>query len=376
MNNDEREGFPSCSGMEGYSLCPGKFLSERSVAKKKRRKAVVEMAEHGDTVHDLLRRHFSGETVAPEGVDPVVWKTFCKARMIAEDALAKWSCGEYPSLIVEARVWSNTWGDGFRFSGKPDIVAMIKKDGGHHILILDFKSLYGDHAKSPKNLQLRSLAAIHAMNPMIHSATVAIIQPNISSSVDFCFYSRPDLDRAIVESKAIVTASMTEGSPRVAGGVQCKYCTFKNKCDEYNAWKSGALIHPVGSLPPSTTWTPEMWMVFLEKEKEARDWIADRKAEAEEMLAENPDAIPMFALSEKGKITSTITDAIAAYKCLDDVIDRASFFRACKVTVTDLVAIVIEKTGCTETAAEKFVKERCIDFITTTESKRSITKIK
>jgi hypothetical protein len=55
-------------------------------------------------------------------------------------------------------------------------------------------------------------------------------------------------------------------------------------------------------------WTPSQRVIFLEREKDARDWLEARKEEIKALLAEKPNAVPGYGL-KPGRTLETITDA-------------------------------------------------------------------
>jgi hypothetical protein len=60
-------------------------------------------------------------------------------------------------------------------------------------------------------------------------------------------------------------------------------------------------------------WTPAQRGLFLEREKEARDWLEARKAEIRAMLEATPEAVPGYRL-RPGRTLETITDAQEVFK--------------------------------------------------------------
>jgi hypothetical protein len=54
-------------------------------------------------------------------------------------------------------------------------------------------------------------------------------------------------------------------------------------------------------------WTPAQRVLFLEREKAARDWLETRKAEIKALLAEQPEAVPGYSL-RTGRAIETISD--------------------------------------------------------------------
>lgn len=368
---DERQGFPSASSIEADSLCVGRHRAVLSVEKSAPSEKGAIYASIGNQVHELLDLWFSGKEVDEAQYSPDVLKIYHKARDIAEDAIQRWAGDNKTAISTEKRLWSSQTGR-YRFSGRLDLIVSFQNQGNHH-LILDFKALYGDVAISPKNLQLRSQAALLQLNWECASVTVGIVQPMVSGSVEFCYYDEKSMEMAVAEVGQIVKASI-DGGPRTAGEKQCTFCIFKNQCHEYAEWRS--LIAPSLSSLPVHEWKVEQKQAFLERQKSVRDFIKSTQGELKEELAANPDAIPGWRLTDFGKRSTTITDIAECYSLLSDVLSKKQFYSACSVSVTGLVSQIMEVTGCGEDAARKLINQRCESVITFDEGERFIVKVK
>jgi hypothetical protein len=372
MDNDERRGKPSASGMEVNVLCLGRHNASLAMPD-----AVKENAEavHGTNIHQLLADWFGGGT---HGImDESQAETFNSCRKLAQETIDRWAGDWSYHLSVEKRIWSESWGElnQYQYSGQADLIATLA-DGSGRELILDFKTLYGDHADSPDNLQLRTLAALRYKQNGAKEVTVGIVQPNLSREVSLTKYSESHLEMAAI-SLTSITELIIDGDERTAGEKQCQYCRAKSSCEEYSKWVRGGEEMPIElrKLPLSALWTPQQWKLFLSREKEVRDWITARKEEAKALLEENPDAIDGYTLS-KGSTTVTVNSVPSAYAQLADSISRDAFFEACSVSVTDLANAVATATGCSKDNARKFIIERNEHNITKTEGAKKLVKRK
>ena len=381
--SDERLGLPSASSMEANSLCVGRHVAQQSVPAKPKTKKAAAYASGGTSVHKCLSLYFLGKEEefkkAFAKLDSAQKETFESSKNIAENTLELWAQGSDYTLIVEERMWAPKRGkDGkFSFSGQPDLVARAEIEGFYREMILDFKSLYGDHAVAPSNLQLRTLVALRWLRHPneIVGISVGLVQPNVSKTVDLCYYDPEAMNMAVSQVWGISIDSI-KGGKRTAGEKQCQYCTFKDDCDKYAKFVKKYAPAVVRELPVSVRWTPEQWRTFLSRQKEMRQWIAARLEEATAMFQENPEAIPDFQLTPKGKVSTKITSLPKAFEQLCDTISRDAFFECCDGSVTKLSKAVAEVTKCSEAKASKFVEDRLAGIIEKTEGERFIQPIK
>lgn len=70
---------------------------------------------------------------------------------------------------------------------------------------------------------------------------------------------------------------------------------------------------PALPMVSARDWTPGQRVLFLEREKEARDWLEARKEEIKGLLAESPEAAPGYGLSI-GRKLETITNCQEVWK--------------------------------------------------------------
>jgi hypothetical protein len=107
-----------------------------------------------------------------------------------------------------------------------------------------------------------------------------------------------------------VRQSHAPNAPRAAGEEQCRYCRARETCPTRLAWLSVALPAALSPLPmiSARDWTPGQRVLFLEREKDARDWLEARKEEIKAMLAETPEAVPGYGL-KPGRTVEAITDS-------------------------------------------------------------------
>lgn len=368
LNIDTERGvYPSASGFEAYAGCANRH---QAVLKYPKPQTNSE-AQHGNEIHEHLEAWFGGGTHGI--IKEEHQRTFDLCRNLAQSTIDGWTGDQKYTLKCEERLWSSKWGENneYCFSGKTDLVA-TRDDGA--VLILDFKTLYGDYPASPDNLQLRAQAVLYWMVYGSNNICVGIVQPLVSKEVVLTRYTEASLHSAIAQIQ-LITETVIDGGDATAGNPQCNYCPAKAECTAYQDWIRQELPVELKELPLTNKWTPEQWITFIAKEKEVRDWITAKKDELKALLEANPDAVSGLGLSNP-TTTNTIISVPKAYANLNDAIGRDQFFEACSVSISDLSDAIAKATDCSKEKAKKFILERNVDNIQQTEGARRIVKRK
>ena len=255
------------------------------------------------TGHDPARKPNADETEQAEALrEQEIW-------------LAREFFGTREGLVrlVEQRLWHQfaaVRGDPERgilkTSGQFDVA--LVQPASRRALILDGKSGWLPVTPNPSNLQLRRLAALLWLQLGSREIGVGILKP-FAKLEPPCVYTEPDLERSVLELEEDVRQSHAPQAPRSAGEEQCRYCRARESCPTRLAWLSVALPPAGPSLPMSSArdWTPAQRVLFLEREKDARDWLEARKAEIRALLETTPEAAPGYGL-RPGRTLETITD--------------------------------------------------------------------
>jgi hypothetical protein len=214
--------------------------------------------------------------------------------------------------IVEHRLWYEfevAGDDGgkriLKTSGQFDVALVQPKSW--RALVLDGKSGWRPVSPNASNLQLRRLAALLWQQLGSAEIGVGILKPFARPETP-CIYTLPDLQQSVCELEEDVRQSHIPQPPRTAGEEQCRYCRAREGCPTRLAWLSAALPVTSPALPmiPARDWTPAQRALFLEREKDVRDWLEARKAEIKALLKERPEAVPGYAL-RPGRNIETIT---------------------------------------------------------------------
>lgn len=329
MDKDSRGGWTSASNAEADSLCPGRHLLQRGLPEEKSADA-----EFGTALHAALKLG------SDEGLSLDQKDLYESCEKIVEKVgeaffgVAWEMVRAHP--IKEERLWSHIDLGGtdrnvnsISHSGQVDR-AYIDTDGAK-ALILEFKSLAGTVAGSPRNQQLRDQAALVYRNFFPPDEAdglcigTAVIQPLVTHTPEICLYNRADLEQSVNEMHRRVVNSNTPGVPRVAGDAQCKFCKAKKLCPEYGQWASAQLPVPRSLVDlPMSSWNPEQWGLFLNMRLVAEKWLSQGESMAKTLLKANSDAIPGWGLKD-GAIRETVNDATALLNRLHDRWGKSHF---------------------------------------------------
>lgn len=247
FKEQERGRYTSASNALADTLCPGRHILSRDMPD-------VESgdAKHGTAIHEALRRQ------DPEGLSVDQKDIYETCNEIEAELLVRYFGEEVRGLkaspVRERRFWI-AWPDGNRHSGQID--SAHRK--GTRALIVEYKTLSGDVAASPKNLQLRDQVCLfEAGTPLLNEVAVAVIQPLATHTPEICVYAKADILRARDELYNRVNTSNKPDSPRIPGELQCKYCKAKTVCAEFQKWSGSILPAPQDLFKVSmSNWTPE-----------------------------------------------------------------------------------------------------------------------
>jgi hypothetical protein len=309
-NEPDRGQWTSASSAQADALCPGRHLAQRGLPDVR----ATDSREHGREIHEALKKQ------DPTGLSVEQVDTYDACNDIDRRALMKFFGPEIanapPTTEREKRLWVQ-WPDGLRHSGQPDLI--YRK--GVKALIVEYKTLFGDIPESSRNLQLRDQVCLYYANtPLIKEIGTMVNQPMVTREPEICLYSEEHIVRARDEMYFRVKASNTEGSHRIPGELQCKYCraAAAANCKEYRNWASEMVVvdtRLVVAIQERAVadWDPQMRAEFCERMSIAQKWLDDMKAEMKRLLAADPNAIPGWEL----KPGAAINDLINPQKIFD-----------------------------------------------------------
>ncbi len=234
-------------------------------------------------------------------------------------AEAFFKTGDELVRIVERRLWHE-----FPASSDQPDKGTLKTSGQFDVtlvhpvsrraLICDGKSGWLPVTPNPSNLQLRRLAAMLWLQIDPLEVGVCILKP-FGKTETPCLYTLSDLKHSVCEMEEDVRQCHDPNAARTAGDEQCRYCRARENCATRLAWLSTALPALSALLPmiAARHWSPAQRVLFLEREKDARDWLEARKEEIKQLLSEVPDAVPGYGL-KPGRTLENITDAQEVFK--------------------------------------------------------------
>lgn len=263
---DPRQGWTSASGAPADFLCQGRHLAQRGLQSKS-----TEDAISGSRVHEALA---TGDV---SKLDRTERETYDACKEIESKLIDRFFEGSVPVIFQHQRFWIEFHGnnpDGtdrtLKHSGEVDLCARL----GERALVIDRKTLMGQYAASPGNLQLRDYAVLVRNEfVFIKEVAVAIVQPLVTHSPELCVYHEDDLITAERQLYLRVIASNDPRSKRTPGDIQCKFCLAKGQCLEYQRWATNLLPHDGASSDslamallmntPVAQWTDEQFLLFL-----------------------------------------------------------------------------------------------------------------
>jgi hypothetical protein len=214
---NERRGLPSASAMPRIADCPGSLDICRSIPDRP-----TDDSDFGNKIHDYLAGKIPMEDLTFEQLDRAEECQKIEAKVLAQWRLRNQIPDDAAVIVTRdsERLWH--YHDGQRaYSG----VADVTYQWTDRALVLDYKTLPGDHAEASENLQLRTLACLvdRKFGYKMAVIEVAIIQPLVTHSPEVCSYDAEAMKAAHAEIGAILRAANAPDAPRRVGP-QCRFC--------------------------------------------------------------------------------------------------------------------------------------------------------
>ena len=301
----DRGAWTSASNALADRLCRGRHQAQNGLPELPQ----TEESQAGSVLHAVWTATRPAREPGPEEME--------KAQALAEqEALVArefFRNGEELVRRVEHRLWHQfpAWPDEparglLKTSGQFD-VALVHPES-RRALLLDGKSGWLPVTPNPSNLQLRRLAALLWLELGCREIGVCILKP-FGRTEPPCVYDEADLEQSLLEMEEDVRQSHAPNAVRTAGTQQCRYCRAREGCPARLSWLAAVLPSTSPALPmvSARDWSPAQRALFLEREKDARDWLEARKEEIKVLLAEAPESVPGYYL-KPGRLIETITD--------------------------------------------------------------------
>jgi hypothetical protein len=325
IKTDERQGGTSASSAPYDALCEGRHLAQKGIPED-----VDEWSTFGSEVHEALATGDNSK-LNTQQVDIFESCQEIEAKLV-KMVFGTETPAEKP--IRERRFWvrikdRQDANKVYRHSGKVDAVYQV----GPTLLVIEYKSLPGEHQASPENLQLRDQAVLASRSLKASEVFTAVIQPLVTHSPELCRYDKNALDKSEVEMCDRVRASWNPKG-RTPGMFQCKFCRATKVCKEYAAWSSDQL--PLTTRDPwqavMAEWIPEQKALAAARIPIMKKLVKDTEQFLKQSLKDDPDSIPGFFLSPGDK-RSKVSDPEALFARFVELGGTLDGFMKC-VTIT------------------------------------------
>lgn len=230
------------------------------------------------------------------------------------------------------------------FSGQFDRLYLHRnKDLTNRALVIDFKTLYGDHDPAVSNWQLRTLALLVANTYEVSDVTVALVQPWVKGQFTLAHYGAKELAEAREAILAAVAASDAPNAPRRPGN-HCQFCKGLAICPEAQARAESVVLLATAPKPLAERHPDELgnmlgWISFAEKA------IEKRKSEIKALLFADPNSVTGWRMAPGNERRVVPNNAELFFALKDEIhLEMGEFLAACKVTLGTLSKIHKEKT--------------------------------
>lgn len=369
IEEDERMGLPSASGLQRLAMCPGSWRAE---------KACPAGEESDDSLMGTrLHQHMEDDTTPgdPEEAEAVNWCRNTEYRL--RDRYLSAPDNQPPVDAADIREIRMIDKQG-QFSGKPDCVLIA----GHKALVIDYKFGRSLAPAAGNNLQLAALAVlVHQHCTEIKTVYTAILQPYVSrQDPKVCRYDEQQLVAAEKYIRGVIAASQVDDAPLRPSHAACKYCRAQASCPA-----TSLQVRTVCALDLNAAW--EQWSPAKRREaydiaKMARKW-ADAVTQKIETDLRAEVEIPGLVLGA-GRKSFVITNPAAAFTTLStlmtDTITAEAYTACCKVGVTDLDKLVYSARKATASkttiaASKEWLRETLAECGETKVTKGSIKEV-
>lgn len=354
--SDERQRLPSASAAERYYHCRASFLMEQMIGEQEKES---EAAATGTRIHAAIAGELEAETDTEQSIAD-------KAKWLEGKAVADYLNRLPEREFREKRLWYQSPHGNRVFSGQPDYVASV----GTRFIIVDFKTLWGQHASAPSNLQLRALVVLVATNFRADHIRVALVEPNKWPSITVADYGPDEILQAIQEIVPLMESVLKPHKPTPHPDA-CKYCKARRVCP--------AAISETTALQPITgnavDLSGKQIAGILDRCLVAEHVVAENKAAAKRLLGQNPDAIPGWRLkpnAPREKITNVQT---VFGRALHAGVTQERFTQAVSLTKSALKS-ALKETGLKGKELDKTLESVVEGCTESTQTSPSLERIK
>jgi len=341
--DEERGGLPSASSMKRTRRCPGWLALLKTIPKQEDNSAD---GDAGTSRHSMIELEIDPETVDDKNEAYVL----AQSARLREKALRE--AGFDPEAVrpeKEVRYWVHDEHMLPVCSARLDYLA-VGDDLG---LIVDYKTLFGNHASAHQNEQLACQAVAAAEVHDFNRVRVALIQPNLAPEKQLtqAEFTRTDLVYARAEVLRWSYAAMEPNAPRIPGPVQCENCPCRAHCPE--AIAAGFVITVSAQADIDT---PENMAWLLDRAALADKVVKSIREKAKRMI-EAGTVIPGWKVSP-GDTKRTITKPTTAFSIVAQAGATADELSACAtVKISELDKLYYKKRKAADGLTAQKAKE-------------------
>jgi len=350
---DERFGVPSASAMRRISNCPPSFNLGALF-----KDPGSDEATTGDRIHLALE---TGDTSKLETEDIQTYEMCLDQK---NELLSNWIGEEMDyQVFKEVRLGLTTLGLvrdvtpkttwKLRFSGKADFVAVF----GESALIVDYKTLHGDHDHASVNDQLRALAVLVHLRHGVSQVRVAIVQP-WKGKPTVADFDKAALDAATAWLYDTLNREELSAPDQANPGDWCKWCPARVKCEAFTRPVLAVAETAIMQLPADEETARKAMFAraaeLSDGELAARyrglkmlGWYVNAvEGNVRMRAAENGTfAADHYRLVE-GKARESIERVDIVYNNLSELgVSAEDFTAVCKTTKTAVIALARKATG-------------------------------
>jgi len=348
------QNVPSASKLHRVLECPGSHQAEFAAPQVEED---TTEANIGNEVHAILAGELTEDTASVEAVQTA---EMCERQVCS--LLAEWGHDDNNKLS-EKRYGLTRLGGVVEVteSTKADVIFTGQFDrlyiSGTHGLLIDFKSLRGDHATAIENPQLMSLAVLVAKKHKLTDVRVALVQP-MKGKPTTADFNANGLKLAESWLFAALDAEMEAGPDDLRAGDWCKYCKARYGCRKFQE----AAIQEVEAIEPATiagmdgeTQRKAMWARALDLPAArlasamnglamVKRYVAAIEGVAKVRAENDPEFQQFFTLREK-KGRRSITDVTKVFAaCESHGVTAEQFTALCSIGLGDVKQLLKDAT--------------------------------
>jgi hypothetical protein len=348
------QNVPSASKLHRVLECLGSHQAEFAAPQVEED---TTEANIGNEVHAILAGELTEDNASVEAVQTA---EMCERQVCS--LLAEWGHDDNNKLS-EKRYGLTRLGGVVEVteSTKADVIFTGQFDrlyiSGTHGLLIDFKSLRGDHATAIENPQLMSLAVLVAKKHKLTDVRVALVQP-MKGKPTTADFNANGLKLAESWLFAALDAEMEAGPDDLRAGDWCKYCKARYGCRKFQE----AAIQEVEAIEPATiagmdgeTQRKAMWARALDLPAVrlaaamnglamVKRYVAAIEGVAKARAENDPEFQQFFTLREK-KGRRSITDVTKVFAaCESHGVTAEQFTALCSIGLGDVKQLLKDAT--------------------------------